>query len=82
LGISWHTVIKNELWKTTGAKPIVLKIRENGDESVTGREIYLFENKYWIGIRRKPEGEENRSKPEKKNRLGGSRKMRRNMGRG
>jgi len=37
-----------------------------------------LENKYWIGIRRAPEGEDDRSKP-KKYGFKGNRKMRQNM---
>jgi hypothetical protein len=82
MGMRWPKIISNtELWGAAGEKPIILQNRTRKLRCIghtVRKGMNPLKNKHWIGIRREPEADENRSKPGKY-RFGGSRKMRQNV---
>jgi hypothetical protein len=66
MGIRWSKIISNtELWEAAGETPMILQIRMRkwrwiGQTLRKG--MNPLKNKHWIGIRREPEVEEERSK--------------------
>jgi hypothetical protein len=70
MDMRWSKIISNtELWEAAGETPIILQIRMrkwhwNGNTLRNG--MNPLKNKHCIGIRKKPEAEENRSKPGKR----------------
>jgi hypothetical protein len=69
MNIRWPLIISNaELWKATGAKPVMLEIKMRkwlyiGHTVKKGKNPLT--NKHWIEICREPGGEKDRSKPRK-----------------